>query len=1117
MYNQFQRFLAIILLFSILLQSCTSNEKLNYSPVKSSSEEGPTKSKLKGGTKAKQDQLTSVSVPTANTPQIVTPTPISTPPPQLPQNHKAATKAHNQSAITQQKQETSLEALLTKRTLDNSVFTASKGERIRFKQQGKAWQAAVSEQEGALNRHRVLPVKLAPGYSAEKLAQRDPLWQKLHITVERDAHGKGIVYVGKQGIKGGMEHKWDSPPSEEQNINELLKKDAAWKEAFKDFINAAPEEREEKYQSFPRLLNELQAYLKDHPEFLDEFITNGEIARDIAHLQASLGNWKFNPYTGKLMMDKAHYEKLKSLVKKLSEHTAQKSNSLNAELVEFINHLFMYHNNPLNHTHPGKFFKEWFGEEKTCSAKDFHQTISAILDAQEDNIFIQLCPFLNDIFTLNSAINEAQEFNTIYDELQQTGGLATEEERQKALQYKQNNTLNKLSEQELNEALQVIDRVVKTQRLNVLAPKVKDIEKTIADAEKSLATLLADYELMQKIQPLVAVQGLASAIAGTLNNNIVIPTGKALLIMIEKDKAYDDPKYLLQLFGEAVKKINYGYRISKTAPYNTVDWKVLEILPQLVASDAYFDKLQEQWQTIQPEFSDVAAIIGNIIECEKGKYDPNLLNPVATPTLSSITTEFKDEENLGVMLRYLEGVTDLPEGKPQLANLSILRTLVVLGEAVKNLSETTKANIPMCEELEDIRDKIVHPNLGSSLMTKVEELIHGAVLQDLAADLNNLGPHLEAALQKTPHVNSASAEIYQAIQNLEKKLLEKEKKYKLSKQERDELVKSLEAVDPDVITAHKNNLRQILGGKEAVVAIEDLVNALPPTVKDKNAEKLFTKLQQGVSIQKKEKDSLLDKFDLCKKLLKNKVNEQGKEFSKKDIEKSLKLLNLNVDNKWQQAMAELDYAGKKDEDQKKGDDTGIFQIQELTINVHFVKAKLKELELMTSSLTGNFLDLESFQNDKHLMRACEYLLALVSESIWDIINNLKVIRDPLDVQLWGIFLKHRVDEWWASLKDFTEKRNAIAHLQEYNSFSRPHTFFITSQEGKQAIAIEPPTSTTRASKLHSFIEHLVHGKSYEFGAIMTEEDSLEPEPVRGISLKGILDQVENLAAVLPGY
>jgi hypothetical protein len=55
MYSQAQRFTAIILLFSLGLQSCTSNEKLNYSPGRKEIAKNPLKGGMQGAEEKQPD------------------------------------------------------------------------------------------------------------------------------------------------------------------------------------------------------------------------------------------------------------------------------------------------------------------------------------------------------------------------------------------------------------------------------------------------------------------------------------------------------------------------------------------------------------------------------------------------------------------------------------------------------------------------------------------------------------------------------------------------------------------------------------------------------------------------------------------------------------------------------------------------------------------------------------------------------------------------------------------------------------------------------------------------------------------------------------------------------
>jgi hypothetical protein len=62
MYSRFQNFTAIVLLFSLALQSCTSKTKLNYTPQERSTKQAHKKRLLQGGSQNKEAQPVSLSV-----------------------------------------------------------------------------------------------------------------------------------------------------------------------------------------------------------------------------------------------------------------------------------------------------------------------------------------------------------------------------------------------------------------------------------------------------------------------------------------------------------------------------------------------------------------------------------------------------------------------------------------------------------------------------------------------------------------------------------------------------------------------------------------------------------------------------------------------------------------------------------------------------------------------------------------------------------------------------------------------------------------------------------------------------------------------------------------------
>ncbi|WP_148204917.1 hypothetical protein [Candidatus Amoebophilus asiaticus] len=92
-------------------------------------------------------------------------------------------------------------------TEEPSYFITADGYSIKFVRQGTKYIAIVKDKFFAgFSRASYLPVYNSLGISINKLASYNPLWHKYHIHVcppEKDKDGKGYVYIGNSGIKGG--------------------------------------------------------------------------------------------------------------------------------------------------------------------------------------------------------------------------------------------------------------------------------------------------------------------------------------------------------------------------------------------------------------------------------------------------------------------------------------------------------------------------------------------------------------------------------------------------------------------------------------------------------------------------------------------------------------------------------------------------------------------------------------------------------------------------------------------------------------------------------------------------------------------------------------------------
>ncbi len=250
MYNPFQKFIAIILLLSMALQSCTSNLKLDTGAA-ASQPQASKKSlrRLVGKEQHPQDKPMSISASTEKAP--ASPAAAQVAPtaslftdlsPSSSSHHTAVllsprTILHNQrlsqgTAIPQPLKDCPKaqamrsvqpirrpSAPLAKAEVACAApaqhLTASGGQSIRLSPREGHWQAQVTERIGHAQRQVVLPVVCAPDCQVAALLRYEAgrVAQLLHVAKQGLDE---FVYLGRQGLLGGMMQGKEAFPQEQR-------------------------------------------------------------------------------------------------------------------------------------------------------------------------------------------------------------------------------------------------------------------------------------------------------------------------------------------------------------------------------------------------------------------------------------------------------------------------------------------------------------------------------------------------------------------------------------------------------------------------------------------------------------------------------------------------------------------------------------------------------------------------------------------------------------------------------------------------------------------------------------------------------------------------------------
>jgi vesicle coat complex subunit/DNA replication protein DnaC len=194
MYNLSQRFTALLLLFSITLQSC-------YTPLKMRSKMRNEKQVLtphvyinKAETPSSKD-ADLLEIEQSSTELSTDSYQDSSPAVAAPLEPSLATE-QVQGTHSDEHYETLVPSL-------GQTFTAAGGQEVTLYQQEGQWQAKVKEHFGDLQRERKLPVHCAPDFQPEDLLmyKKQLVKQRLHVTTQDN---KDFVYLGKLGLPGGM-------------------------------------------------------------------------------------------------------------------------------------------------------------------------------------------------------------------------------------------------------------------------------------------------------------------------------------------------------------------------------------------------------------------------------------------------------------------------------------------------------------------------------------------------------------------------------------------------------------------------------------------------------------------------------------------------------------------------------------------------------------------------------------------------------------------------------------------------------------------------------------------------------------------------------------------------
>jgi hypothetical protein len=101
-------------------------------------------------------------------------------------------------------------------------------------------------------------------------------------------------------------------------------------------------------------------------------------------------------------MDKKHLPYLEEFIQKLDEFRTLPSEDNFDHFIavqqKFMQHLFHYHGDLINHEHPVQFMESIIGKRR--NSEDFPIVLAELLERNEDKVFLSLCPFAQEVLEI---------------------------------------------------------------------------------------------------------------------------------------------------------------------------------------------------------------------------------------------------------------------------------------------------------------------------------------------------------------------------------------------------------------------------------------------------------------------------------------------------------------------------------------------------------------------------------------------------------------------------------------------------------------------------------------------------------------------------------------------
>lgn len=643
-----------------------------------------------------------------------------------------------------------------------------------------------------------------------------------------------------------------------------------------------------------------------------------------------------------------------------------------------------------------------------------------------------------------------------------------------------------------------------------------------------------------KVQPLLDMRELLNILLDTqVDLDAVNPNQKLSFQRAIESVQHGQGKNLaFALFGVLIVKCISTKELD-IEPYKFLNWRMLRYIADraLVAQDT--STISTLIKNSSEDFHTIKTFIGELSWIEGTKYTAQPYNPdLRVVTLITLKdSAYTDKIYIELALEYLNSIDVMTEDNYNLSyRFAILRIITALGEISKNISGDLKAKYQqLFITLKDLRDSIVHENQAPSVSKSIESMLHDRtdtrLKQFKTNDLVQIKTFfIQIQQNNTPNAVNLSQEFVDSLT----------KDYKLTKEERDVLIRTLPDYDAREVADRRAKVERILGGDTSLCNnssdIAELFNRLGLTdrkVKDMLVKFQHIKIAQNL-ILKDLKAPIVDDQAVkgkLKSLNSKNINIQSiissKEALSKDLSQILvEYVRLSTEIIMNQIPTQIDISNdtkllKAIIEQKNAQLPSSSELRK-TLARCSIKGDVKEdwlkaLEVIKGAKESSYVKNKPSYSTKPHMKVLNDINDMLSA-----INLLSDLMEPItkissDRERFGLFLKnkplifaceyvynlctdninrilgqinqHNLEFLQVELKKYKTQRNDIFHL---------NFLYMRPQENLEA----------RYEYFYDSLMHRIEGSFYSKAIIVST--TVTTAPVKTVSLKQILTQAQSI-------